>query len=152
MVSKRCRKSKWQDVEIAGAANTAPPYRIPLRRIRMPCLARKFVWPWQRRLVGEAFKENLRAIGVSGVTRQFQVCAPLGRHRLLYAEYLKRRAPPPGRGRRSRFLRDGAPSDVLIHGAFELQIRGLMHRSLQTTDDTRLCNCRQCDVLKTSQC
>jgi hypothetical protein len=72
MVSKRWRKSKWQDVEIAGAASAAPAYQIPLSGIRTSCLARKIAGPWQRRLVGEAFKKNFRAISVSGAIRQFQ--------------------------------------------------------------------------------
>jgi hypothetical protein len=29
----------------------------------MPRLARKTVWPWQRRLAGERFEKNLGAIG-----------------------------------------------------------------------------------------
>jgi hypothetical protein len=72
MVSKRWRKSKWQDVEIGGAADAAPAYRIPLSGIRMSCLAWKIAGPWQRRLVGEAFKKDFRAISVGGAIRQFQ--------------------------------------------------------------------------------
>jgi hypothetical protein len=131
MVSKRWLESKWQDIEFV--ALPAPvSQRIPSSGIRMRRLSGEIVGPWLRGLASEAFKESPRAIGVSRALRQFQACAPRGRHRLLHAEYLKRRAPPPGRGRRSRLLRDRAPSHELVHGAFELHIRSLMHRFLPT--------------------
>src|SRR5512132_3929023 len=98
----------------------------------MFCLARKIAGPDRRGLVGEAFKENLRAIGVSGAITQFQTGAPVGRHRLLHDEYLERRTPPPCRRRRSLVLRDRAPPDELIHGTFKLHIRSPMHRYLRT--------------------
>src|SRR5260370_18252334 len=95
-------------------------------------LARKIAGPGQRGLIGEAFKENLRAVGVGGPIRQFQTCAAVGRHGPLHAEYLERRTPPPCRRRRSLVLRDGAPSDELIHGSFKLHICGPMHGYLRT--------------------
>src|SRR6202790_1077547 len=64
---------------------------------------------------------------------------------------LERRAPPPCRGRRSVWFGNRAPPDVLVHGAFELLIGGLMHRFLHTTDDTRFGHCGKCDLLKISQ-
>ena len=65
MVSKRRWKGKWQDAEVAGAAGAGRPRRIPLRGIDVIRLARKIAGPGQRRLVGEAFKKNFRAIGES---------------------------------------------------------------------------------------
>src|SRR5882757_6696554 len=129
MVSKRWLKGKWQVVEIAGAASTAPTCQIPSSGIRMRCLAWKITGPRQRRLLGQQTQEHSRAIGVSGVLRQFQTCAPRAPHQLLDAAYLKRRSPPPCRGRRSLVFGNRAPLDELIHGAFEWHIRSLMHRN-----------------------
>src|ERR1019366_8381763 len=112
----------------------------------MPCLARECAGPRQPGLVGERPEKNLRTVSVSRPIRQFQTCAPLGRHRLLHAEHLKRRTPPPCRSRRSRLLRNRAPSSEFAHRAFELHIRSLLHWFLQTTDDTRLWNCGQCEL------
>src|ERR1700685_823768 len=91
-------------------------------------MARKTAGPGRRRLAGEAFEENLCAVGISRVKRQFQTSAPVGRHRLSHAVYLDRRAPPPCRSRRSLAFRDRAPARELTYHALELQIFGLMHR------------------------
>jgi hypothetical protein len=68
MVSKRWLESKWQDIEfvllLAPVAR-----RIALSGIRMRRLAWKIAGPRQRRLVGEAFEKNPRAIGVGGALR-----------------------------------------------------------------------------------
>src|SRR5258706_8962482 len=131
MVSKRWHESKWQRHRNRGAL-TPPPVTVPLRGIWEFCLARKIAGPGQRGLIGEAFKEHLRAIGVASAISQFQTCAPIGRHRLLHALHLERRTPPPCRRRRSLVLGDGAPSDELIHGTFKLHIRSPMHGYLRT--------------------
>src|ERR1700694_5375064 len=70
---------------------------------------------------------------------------------MLQAVDLERRTPPPCRGRCSVRCGHCAPSDVFVHGAFELDIGGLMHRFLRTTDDTRACDGRKHGSLKTSQ-
>src|SRR5882757_154629 len=124
---------------------------MALIRVRMSMRAREIMRPRQRRLTGERIEEHLRAVGERRAIRQFQGRAPIGRHWLLHVDDLKRRSPPPCRGQRPMVCGDSAPPCEFMHGAFELHICGLMHRLLQTMDDTRFCNGVQCEVQKMSQ-
>src|ERR1700674_380745 len=95
-------------------------------------MARKPVGRSHRRLVGEARKKNLCRLGIGGPFRQFEACAPGAGNRLAHVAELESRAPPPRRSRRSRLLRNCAPTGEFEHGALELHIRCLMHQTLET--------------------
>src|SRR6266404_2789495 len=101
---------------------------VPLRGMRMSGFARKIAGPRQEFLIGERLKKNPRAVGVSGAIPQRQIYAAFGRHRLIHAKRLERRAPPPSRGRRSILLTHSAPPRVFVHDTLELHVCGGMHQ------------------------
>ena len=89
--------------------------------------ARKIIGPRQRCLAGDGFQENPCSVGIGGAFSQSQAGARCSGQRILQADHLECRSPPPARCRRSRVFGDLAPPHEFINDTFELQICGPMH-------------------------